>query len=192
MRSVQHARELARHEREKVGADAIDLLDRLVNYLNNAKKIELIEMTPAQMEGSKAEIDGDRTLKYSSALSSAERLEVFAHELGHLVMHGRLLDPDVLVDPIVASAYGDAGPASIARYSPRTREEAEARAFALEFLCPSPMLFVRWREDKSSSIPSLASEFGVERAVVRIQLANALHDLAIGVHRPAGVCPALS
>jgi DNA helicase-2/ATP-dependent DNA helicase PcrA len=184
MRSMQHARVLARQEREKVGVDPVGLLGRVVIYLKKDYSIDLIEMTPAQMHGSKAEIDGDKILKYNSALSSAERLEVFAHELGHLVMHGRLLDPSVPVDPIVASAYGDAGPASIARYSSRTREEAEARAFALEFLCPSPILFARWREDESSSILALAGEYGVERAVVRIQLANALHDLAIGVDRP--------
>lgn len=187
MRSMNQARQRAREERERVGHGTSDLLRRLVDHMESDHGIAFIEMSPAQMRGSDAEVDGDRILKFKSTLTAAERLMVFAHELGHVVLHERLMNPDVLVDDIVASAYGSAGPAAIARYSPRVREEAEATAFAQEFLCPSALVFGRWREARGGiAIARLAEEFGVEFHVAQIQLANALYDVATGADREDG------
>ncbi len=177
------ARAQAREERERVGGDTNGLLNRLKLYMEHEHKIAFVEMSPGQMEGSDAEVDEDRILKYRSTLTDHERLTLFAHELGHVVLHRRLMDPNVPVDPIVASAYSDAGPSAIARYSPRVREEAEAKAFALEFLCPSTKVLAMWREDEGATIAMLAKAFGVDVGVARIQLANALHDVATGAER---------
>lgn len=186
MRSMHQARERAREERERVGFDSADLLNRLVRYMESVYRIDFVSMTPAQMRGSDAEVDGDRILRFNNTLADDERLVVFAHELGHIVLHKRLLSRDVVVDDIVASEYGDAGPAAIARYSPRVREEAEARAFALEFLCSSAVVFAEWRASEGgTTFERLARSFGVDVSIVRTQLASALHDTATGAERMA-------
>ena len=183
---MHQARERAREERERVGHDSADLLNRLVRHMESVHKIDFVSMTPAQMRGSDAEVDGDRVLRFDNTLTEDERLVVFAHELGHILLHKRLRSRDVVVDDIVASAYGDAGPAAIARYSPRVREEAEARAFALEFLCSSALVFEAWRaSEDGTTFERLAKSFGVDVGIVRTQLANALHDTATGAQRTA-------
>jgi DNA helicase II / ATP-dependent DNA helicase PcrA len=177
------ARAKAREERERVGGDADGLLTRLKLYMVQEHGIAFVEMSPEQMEGSDAEVDEDHVLKYRRTLTDDERLALFAHELGHVVLHRRLMDPNVPLDPIVASAYSDAGAAAIARYSPRVREEAEAKAFALEFQCPSTKALAMWREDERVTIAMVAKAFGGDVGIARIQLANALHDLATGAER---------
>lgn len=186
MRSMHQARQRAREERARVGNDRSELLDRLMVHMRSAHRIVFVAMNPAQMRNSDAEVDGDRMLRFRNTLTDDEKLVVFAHELGHVVLHKRLFDRDVIVDDIVASAYGDAGPAAIARYSPRVREEAEAKAFALEFLCPSPQVLAQWRAaEPGTTITALAEAFGVDGGTAKIQLANALYDIATGADRPA-------
>src|SRR5258708_530050 len=151
MRSTRFARAAGRAERERIGnqATADELFKRVLGRLDELK-IDVIAVSQAQMEGSRAEVDAESgVIKYDETLPLAEALEVLAHELGHLVLHGRLTDPTVAPDPVMASAYGDAGPAAIARYSPRVREEAEANAFALEFTCPSDAVFPMWRPERA-------------------------------------------
>src|SRR5688572_13231550 len=99
------ARAKAREKRERLVGDTDGLLTHLKLYMEQEHGIAFVEMTPEQMEGSDAEIDGDRILKYRSTLTDDERLKLFAHELGHVVLHRRLMDPNVPLDPIVASAY---------------------------------------------------------------------------------------
>jgi superfamily I DNA/RNA helicase len=182
---MQQARERAREERARIGDSAEGLLERLVLHLESAYSVSLVAMTPAQMQGSDAEVDGDRILRFRETLTEPERLMHFAHELGHLVLHKRLVDRDIVIDEIVASAYGDAGPGAIARYSPRVREEAEAKAFAHEFLCPAALALDRWRAGTGdTTISSLAADFHVDGRTATIQLANALYDLATSSNRP--------
>ncbi|MDB4914944.1 MAG: UvrD/Rep-family ATP-dependent helicase [Gemmatimonadetes bacterium] len=188
MRSMHHARQRAREERARVGNDSADLLQRLVHHMESAHLIAFVAMNPAQMRKSDAEVDGDRMLRFRNTLTDDERLVVFSHELGHVVLHKRLFDRDVVVDDIIASAYGDAGPAAIARYSPRVREEAEAKAFALEFLCPGALVLAQWRAaEPGTTIDTVAKSVGVDAGIAKIQLANALYDTATGADRPVAV-----
>lgn len=144
-------------------------------------RIDVVAVSRAQMEGSRAEIDGESgVIKYDETLRLPEVVEVLAHEMGHLLLHGRLTDRMVPLDPVLASAYADTGAAAIARYSPRVREEVEANAFALEFSCPTDELFATWRADQDVTIAKLADRFSVPAQVVRVQLANALYEVAIG------------
>lgn len=182
MRSTQLARAAGRVERDKLGAltTAVDVLQRLIGRLDELK-IDVIAVTKEQMEGSRAEVDAESgVIKYDETLSIFDLLAVLSHELGHLILHGRLTDPEASPDPVLASAYGDAGPAAIARYSPRVREEAEANAFSLEFTCPSEVVFSMWHAEPALTIDALAARFSVMPTIVRVQLANALHDSAIG------------
>ena len=194
MRSLAHARERARAERERVNAvnaktpkDASPvekLLAQLTTYLVNTVKVDPIEMPRDAMEGNRGAISSDAVLKYVEGLGVVERVEVLAHELGHWLLHKRLSDPSVPRDPILASQYAQAGTAAVARYSRKAREEAEAIAFALEFLCPSDTLFEGWRSDDSATTTGLAEQLGIPEQVVRVQLANGLFEVTMGAAEP--------
>jgi superfamily I DNA/RNA helicase len=179
---MERARAEARDSREKMGSDVVGdaLLERLKEYLTECE-ISLVAMSPEQMNGSKGEIDTEAgVLKYDRTQSTAELLLLFAHELGHLKLHKRLGDPTASYDPVLASAYGDAGPAAVARYSPRTYEESQAVAFSLEFICPSTALWNAWKADDQATLQTLASQFGCGIDIVRVQLSHALHVEALG------------
>src|SRR6266404_4448243 len=117
MRTLQFARSAGREERKRVGDAVEGLSDRLVRHLKS-KNIDVVAVSAEQLDGGRAEIDVvSGVIQYNESLNATKRVEALAHELGHLVMHGRLLDPAAPFDPVLASAYGDAGPAAIARYS---------------------------------------------------------------------------
>lgn len=192
MRSLTRARAEARAARVKVDAVTLDdgaigalepgmiLLAKLVKYLEETLEVTLVPLSNDLMQGDSASLNTDGFLKYFQGLNATERLEKFAHELGHKLMHRRLSDPTVPVDPLYTSIYGEAGAIALTRYSKRMREEAEANAFAQEFLCPSDVVFAAWQEDEAATTESLAAEQGVTEQIVRVQLANALHELSVG------------
>jgi DNA helicase II / ATP-dependent DNA helicase PcrA len=172
---------MAREYRDRIGADPQGLLARLETFIREEFGIYAQAVDPALIRESRAEVrPGGRVLKYSDLLDPSERLEVFAHELGHLLLHERLTDDEVPYDPILGSAYADEGAGAIARYSKRGFEEAQAQAFAREFLCPSDDAFARWQSDSETTATSLATYYGTPVSVVRLQLAEALHALAVG------------
>lgn len=182
MRTLEHARSTGREFRTLLdGTHAEGLSERIAEYMANTWKIEAVAVNRAQMDGSAGEVKPDSgILKYDGTLSPEDRLALFAHELGHLVLHKRLTDPSVPFDPVLGSAYADAGPGAVARYSPRAMEEAQATAFATEFLCPSAELFAVWRADPGSNAAALATAFGAPIRTIQVQLAHALHDFALG------------
>ena len=94
------------------------------------------------------------------------------HELGHLELHGRLKKLCSEPDPVYGSIYAASGAGGLTRYNPRAREEAEANAFATEFLCPQDEAFLLWQSARDSSF--IADHFGVSIHTVHAQLAEAL------------------
>jgi DNA helicase-2/ATP-dependent DNA helicase PcrA len=163
------------------GARTEGLSERIAAHMATTWKIEAVPVSPAQMDGSAGEVKpGSGILKYDRTLSPSDALALFAHELGHLALHKRLTDPSAPRDPVLGSAYADAGPGAVARYSPRAMEEAQATAFATEFLCPSEELFLAWRANRMSNSTSLAADFGAPIRTVQAQLAHALHEFALG------------
>jgi Zn-dependent peptidase ImmA (M78 family) len=156
------------------------LLAKLVKYFEETLEITLVPLGRDVMQGDAAALNTDGFLKYFEKLNATERLEKFAHELGHKLMHRRLSDRTVPVDPLYTSIYGEAGTIALTRYSKRMREEAEANAFAQEFMCPSDVVFAAWHESDAATTESLAAQLGVPEQIVRVQLANALHELAVG------------
>jgi superfamily I DNA/RNA helicase len=187
VRSIEYARARGRVARQVIEAEpGRSLLDRLVAHLEKAHRLNLVAMDGAQMQGGRAELNASaRTIKHDESLSDAERLMRFAHELGHLVLHQRLRDGDSHVDPLTASAYGAAGPSAIARYSPRTYEETQAEAFALELVAPSDLVWEKWHARADGGVHHLATHLGCSADIIRIQLAHALYGVALGEGVPS-------
>lgn len=182
MRSLDEARRRARECRAQLGGSQSELLERLERHLKTEHRVRFYAVAPEYLDGGEGEIDasGERPrLQYSRDLDDdpARKLELFAHEYGHLVLHARLRNAGLPPDPVLGSAYLGEGAAALARYNSRSREEAEADAFATEFVCPSEELFARWRADEALTPEALAADMGVSVELVRIQLAEGLYRL---------------
>lgn len=177
MISLERAKEEAARCREDVGLSPEGLVDRLIDYLWDEMEIEAIAVSPEKLRGSYAEVRPP-VLLYNEKLISRpdELLLVLAHELGHLKLHPRLRRLDQSPDPLFGAVYADRERAvAVARYSPKAREEAEATAFAIEFLCPSAQAFEHWLQDPDATSATVAQAFGATQSVARVQLAEALY-----------------
>ena len=184
MKFLSHARDRARTLRQRIGLSSANLLDRIEQHILETYKIELIAVDKKLIDGGRAELRPEEgCLYYDQSLNSRpeQKLWVIAHELGHLEIHGpRLLKHGSEPDPVYGSMYGSTGPNSLTRYNKRSQEEAEANAFAAEFLCPSRDAFQHWRSNPGSRSEDLAERFGAPLFVVRTQLAEALYGLVFG------------
>lgn len=183
MRSLTRARERARACRQKIKLDNAYLFEWLQEYLPNAHDVELTCVEPSFLQGGKAEVcPAEGCLYYNKELDAdpAQRLFVILHELGHLELHERLKRNCVEPDPIYSAMYSTTETAAIARYNRRSQEEAEANAFATEFLCPADVMFSRWQADPRNDSATLAKEFTVPVHIVHAQLAEALQRFVVG------------
>ncbi|HYP28541.1 MAG TPA: UvrD-helicase domain-containing protein [Blastocatellia bacterium] len=185
MRSLKRSRDHAHTCRAKIGASSEHLLERVEKYLFDVHGIELIPVTIEFLKGGRAEVvPAEGCLYYQENFDQdlAEKLMVVLHELGHLELHPRLQRRCTVGDPLTGSMYlNDGGPA-IARYNRRSREEAEANAFATEFFCPSDEVFDRWRNEVDANSVTLAEAFDAPVYVVQAQLAEALSRRTLGVN----------
>lgn len=183
MRSLKRARERARRTRAAVGASRENLSARIEKYIFDVHKIELIAVESGFLSGGRAEVvPAEGCLYYDKRLDldPAEKMVVILHELGHLELHPRLKRRCSAHDPMTGSMYlNDGGPA-MARYNRRSREEAEANAFATEFLCPSDEVFGMWLREADQNSNTLAGQFGVPVYIVQAQLAEALYRMTVG------------
>lgn len=177
MKSLAVARIRGRACRERVAPSPQDPLERIVDHLWTRYNLEVVAVPSSAIHGGRAEVRvADAAIYYDKTLDrdASEKLLVLAHELGHLELHARLTRRDGIADPVLGSAYLNSGEAAIARYSPKAREEAEANAFALEFVCPSVALFDKWRATAEATATKLASELNLPLWLVRLQLAEGL------------------
>ncbi len=178
MRTLKHAKEAGRQTRLSISTEASSLLEALRAYLTTQYKIEAVAVPAAVIDGSRAEVSpSEGVIHYDDKLDRKphDLLWVLAHELGHLVMHKRLTaHDDREPDPLIASAYLNDGAASLARYSRKAREEAEANAFANEFLCPATSLFDEWLNDTTLTTEALAEKHSLPIKLIRAQLAEGL------------------
>lgn len=198
MRSVQAARERARAIRALVGENQDGLLSRLEKFLRESQGVRLCAVASEFLEGGRGELDtsaGRTRLNYDRALDAdpPKKLDLLAHELGHLLLHPRLTRSEGPADPLTGSAYLGEGAAGLARYNPRSREEAEAIAFATEFVCPADTVFERWRTTPASTADSIAAEWGLSADLVQVQLAEGLYRFVtgalVGDDEPPGEAP---
>jgi superfamily I DNA/RNA helicase len=176
---LKYARQKARACRELIGVSSENLLGRVEKYLWDKYHIELCDVEASEIDDSHAEVHPDQnSLLYDRRLLEKpdEMLYYIAHELGHLELHSRLSEPESKPDPVYGSIYNNSGPNSLTRYNPRSQEEAEANAFAAEFLCPSDEAFHLWRSDSIIDTAELAKRMGAPVFVVRAQLAEALYQ----------------
>jgi DNA helicase-2/ATP-dependent DNA helicase PcrA len=181
VRSLKRAREQARDCRRKIGGEKEGLLERVISYLEDEHQIELISANSDFLQNGHALLKpAEGCLYYDRKYDDdpVARLKVILHELGHLELHGRLKKLCSEPDPVYGSIYAASGAGSLTRYNPRAREEAEANAFATEFLCPRDETFLLWQSVSDS--PFIADHFGVSIHTVHAQLAEALFWIAGG------------
>jgi superfamily I DNA/RNA helicase len=148
--------------------------------------MELVPVNKHQfLRDSRAEmVPAEGCLYYDQDLDNAplELLEVLAHELAHLVLHHRSFVATG-GDLILGSVFLGTGAPALSRYSPRSREEAEANAFAAEFICPASEVFEKWQRGPSSSAGDLADYYQATPALIRLQLAQGLFRYIAGDER---------
>src|SRR5262245_35845021 len=187
VRSLKRARERARDCRHKIGVRKEGLLERVINYLEDEHQIELIPANSHFLQNGHALLKpAEGCLYYDRKYDDdpTGRLKVILHELGHLELHGRLKKLCSEPDPVYGSIYAASGAGGLTRYNPRAREEAEANAFATEFLCPQDEAFLLWQSARGPSV--IADHFGVSIHTVHAQLAEALFWTAGGAAPTSG------
>ncbi|MEE8305347.1 MAG: ATP-dependent helicase, partial [Candidatus Tectomicrobia bacterium] len=183
MRSLDDARQQARTCRAALGASTDGLFERIVQYLLERHAIEPHPANARFLDGGRAEVSpAEGCLFYDVRLDDdpAEKLVTLLHELGHLELHTRLQRGCAPPDPVYGSMYLTDGASALARYNRRAREEAEANAFAAEFLCPSREVLQQWRQHPADDSMTIAQRLGVPLAIVQAQLAEALYWLTMG------------
>ena len=196
MRSLARARRSGRKLRDRLDPHRTlgpeDLYDRLKDYLWDEYKVEPKAVDPRKLDDGRGEVKPP-SIFYDRALDEdpAARLRVVAHEAAHLERHDRIGRLEAEPDPTKSGTYlnNERAPA-VARYSPRSREEAEADAFALEFVCPSNEALRLWRADEAATTATVARALGVKPDVARAQLVEALYGIVMG--NPLDAEPSLS
>jgi superfamily I DNA/RNA helicase/Zn-dependent peptidase ImmA (M78 family) len=187
---IDRAKRRARALRNQIGADPSGLIERLEDYFNK-RGINLCSVPAHAIDNHRARIvPADGCLYYNEKLDAkpAEKLFVLAHELGHLELHNkRLSDPFAQLDPLRGSSYADAGASAIARYHSRFYEEAEAEAFAIEFLAASDALYDEWARNESATSETIAVRLGIPQDVVRVQLAEGLYTHVHSTSKITGI-----
>src|SRR5215813_8056060 len=181
MRSLKRARDRARGCRRKLGDGKEGLFERVVKYLEDEHQIELIPASSDFLQNGHALLKpAEGCLYYDRKYDDdpVDRLKVILHELGHLELHGRLKKLCSEPDPVYGSMYAASGAGGLTRYNPRAREEAEANAFAMEFLCPQDEAFHLWRSAPGCDSSFIAGHFGVSVHTVHAQLAESLFWVA--------------
>lgn len=187
MRSLKNVKKAARELRSIIVAlQSGDLFQGICKYVFEKYKIRVRAVPSYELGDNRAELSvAELTLDYDEALDAdpVERLLIVAHELGHLILHKRLTDAVVRVDPL--SPYLNTGAPALARYNRRSREEIEADVFANEFVCPSEDLFSEWENDTSATSESLAGKHSFSEAFIKARLAEGLYEkLLVNVVEP--------
>ena len=187
MKFLKFARQRGRECRLKICVSPVNLLEKIESYLWNVHGVELCPVDAASMDNSKAEIHLEqKSLLYDKKLLEKpdEMLYYIVHELGHLELHSARLKHCDKPDPVYGSIYGSAGASSLTRYNPHSREEAQANAFASEFLCSTDEVFRLWSSDSKMDTQKIAEALGAPVFVVRAQLAEALYQFVFGGNVP--------
>lgn len=179
MKSLEHAKRRGRDLRREFDAEPRGLLGRIENYFIE-RGFTICAVERREIGGQRARLTADGYLYYDKKLDGnlAKKLFIFAHELGHLILHERLSDPCARPDPLRGAEFANAGAWAIARYHSRVYEEAEATAFAVEFLAPCDELFGEWLTSPDATSTSIAERLGVPQEVVRVQLVEGLYSLS--------------
>lgn len=184
MRSLDDARRRGREARAAVDTRPDPtLVGRLLAHVESAHGFYPEAVHPDELDGCHARLE-QPYLYYDERLEQTpdDLLLQLAHELGHLEQHPRVkAEPhrSYAVNPLASAPYVERHDvAAVARYSQRSLEEAEATAFAVDFLCPTDGLFAAWRAEPESALAALAARFSVPADVARAQLVAAVFEAA--------------
>lgn len=129
----------------------------------------------SQLKGGRATFDSQAgSILYEDRGSDFERAFLIAHELGHVVLEGGVLDVvTVDVEPDRSMEDAPVGVDRVLDYGARERREVKMDLFAREYLLPRPVLRELHVSEGLSS-PMIATRFGAPIAVVQQQLLDAL------------------
>lgn len=177
MKSLKNVKKSAHQLRSVIASQSDDLFEGICKFVFDEHKIRVRAVPSYELGGNQAELSvAELTLDYDETLdaNAVERLLIVAHELGHLILHKRLTDTVVRVDPL--SPYLNTGAPALARYNRRSREEIEADVFANEFVCPSEDLFSEWENDNSATSAILAEKYTFPEAFVKARLSEGLYE----------------
>lgn len=182
MRSLNYAKQRARELRAEIGAEREGLFERVKDYLVKKHGIRVRAVPAHEIDNNEAELSiPERRIRYDERLEAnpTKRLLAVAHEVGHLALHhDRLTDPLSRIDPLLPALYLGTGATALARYNRRAREEAQANAFANEFVCPSDEIFKEWLRNPAATSRTLAAAQDLSEDFVRVQLVGGLYDRA--------------
>ncbi len=167
----------ARAREERSRFRQIHLLDDLRSWIVENYQIDVVATDGDHfLGGGRGELVPDEgCLYYDRRLESSldELLEVIAHEYAHLLLHHDYFG-DRGRDLIRGSAFLDSGSGSLARYSPRSQQEAEASAFATEFVCPAHDAFQLWLNTPTITLAQLKAVYRATESLLQVQLAEGL------------------
>lgn len=177
MKSLERARKRARELRTSIGVEPEKLLEGILEYFE-AHDIN-VEAVPADIIGGhEARLRDDGNLFYDERLDAKpeRKLFVLAHELGHFDLKHKFTNYTDDRKLGAGSDYANNGAGAVARYHARIYEEAEADAFATEFLIPCRRVFDEWLDSGETTSTEIAARAGIESEVVRTQLAQGLFE----------------
>lgn len=184
MRSLEDARRRGRECRAAVDQrPEPTLIERLLGFIQENHKFYPEVVHPDELDGCHARLE-QPYLYYDERLELTpdDLLLQLSHELGHLEQHSRVkAEPhrSYAVNPLASAPYVEHHDVvAVARYSQRSLEEAEATAFAVEFLCPSEDIFAAWQVEPEVDLSELAARFHVSVDLARVQLASAIFAAA--------------
>jgi DNA helicase-2/ATP-dependent DNA helicase PcrA len=182
-RQLSFVRNVARQERGRLEPSPASLTEVLRQWLIDTYEIEPVPTEGVNfLQGSRGEVvPAEGCLYYDQKLETnpQELLEVFAHELAHLVLHHRQFGARTQ-DLIRGSAFLDNGAPALSRYSPKAQQEAEASAFAAEFICSAREVFELWKADPTVTLEILAAKYQASPSLIQLQLAEGLHEHLAG------------
>jgi DNA helicase-2/ATP-dependent DNA helicase PcrA len=180
MHWLEDVRSRAREERQRFSS--VSLLQELCDWIGRTYQIDVLPVNGSRfLEGSRGEVVPDEgCLYFDRRLENKpkELLEVVAHEFGHLILHHEYFG-DRGRDLIRGSAFLETGSASLSRYSPRSQQEAEASAFAAEFVCPARDLFKEWSANPGITTAELSERYSATESLIQIQLAEGLYQFLL-------------
>lgn len=177
MKSLERARKRAHELRNLIGIEPENLLENILEYFSQ-HDIN-VEAVPADMiDGHEARLRDDGNLFYDERLDDKpeRKLFVLAHELGHFDLKHKFTNYTDDNKLGAGTDYANNGAGAVARYHARIYEEAEADAFATEFLAPCREVFDEWLKSGELTSMQIAARAGAEPEVVRTQLAQGLFE----------------
>ena len=181
LKSLERARKRARELRRLIGNRQENLLE---NILKHFEEHDInVEAVPADtIDGHEARLRDDGNLFYDERLDNKpeRKLFVLAHELGHFDLKHKFTNYTDSHQLGVGTDYANNGAGAVARYHARIYEEAEADAFATEFLTPCREIFNAWINSGALTSMQIAENFSVEPEVVRTQLAQGMYEYLYG------------